>query len=149
MRCGGQLLGAEHSGNDASKDYEVLTTGNGGEGLWVNAKVPFATQLPAGAPIKSASFQSLPPGWSLIAIGDNLTPREFNAALSQTPLASGVIPVNIVMLWAWSAVQSNWYFYAPSLDGSSGLPGYITSKSYLYFAAKVLDPASGFWVNKP
>ncbi|MSP97931.1 MAG: hypothetical protein EXR29_12055 [Betaproteobacteria bacterium] len=117
--------------------------------MWVNAKTLFATQLPAGAPIKSASFQSLPPGWNLIAIGDNLTSREFNATLSQTPPTLGVIPLNITTLWAWSAVQSNWYFHAPSLDGSGGLPGYTASKSYLDFATRVLDPATGFWVNKP
>ena len=129
--------------------FTGLTTVNGGEGVWVNAKNLFAAQLPTGAPIKSASFQSLPPGWNLIAVGDNLTPREFNAALSETLPTPGVIPLNIVTLWAWSAVQSNWYFYAPSLDRSGGLSGYVASKSYLDFATGVLDPGSGFWVNKP
>ncbi len=33
-----------------SKGYAVLTTINGGEGFWVNAKTPFTAILPAPAP---------------------------------------------------------------------------------------------------
>ena len=52
-------------------------------------------------------------------------------------------------MWAWDAGQTNWYFYAPSLEKSGGLSSYITSKSYLDFGTKALSPTTGFWVNKP
>ena len=133
----------------ADKGYEVLTSVAGGEGFWVNAKVAFSAPLPQGAPVLSTSFQNLTSGFNLIATGDNKTPSQFNIALGPTPLAEGVIPLNLTTLWAWDAAQSNWYFYAPSLDKSGGLTAFIVSKSYLDFGARVLDPATGFWVNRP
>src|SRR5450759_3952592 len=85
----------------ASKGYDFLTTISGGEGFWVNAKTAFTASLPAGTAVTSASFQSMASGWSLIAIGDNKTPRTFNNALSLTPPAAGDIPPNVTTLWAW------------------------------------------------
>ena len=132
------------------KGYDVLTTINTGEGFWVNAKTAFTAPLPTGTPISSATFQGMASGWNLISIGDNKTPRAFNNALNATPPAAGDIPINISTLWAWDVLQSNWYFYAPSLDKSGGLTNYIGSKGYLDFGAtKTLDPTTGFWVNKP
>lgn len=131
------------------KGYDVLTTINGGDGFWVNARSPFAVQLPAGAPVASASFQGIGPEWHLLAIGDYKTPREFNRALGLTPPAPGAIPANITTLWTWDASNGGWYFYAPSLDANGTLPNYIATKGYLDFGTKVLDPVSGFWVNVP
>jgi hypothetical protein len=133
------------------KGYDVLTTINGGDGFWVNAKTAFTAQLPAGTAITSASFQTMASGWNLIAIGDNKTPRQFNQLLSATPPSPRAIPLNLTTLWAWDAVQTNWYFYAPSLDakGGTALTDYITTKGYLDFGAKTLDPTTGFWVNHP
>ena len=134
----------------ASKGYDALTTINGGEGFWVNAKTAFTATLPTGSAVTSASFQStLPAGWSLIAIGDSKAPRDFDIALSTTPPAPGVIPTNLTTLWAWDPTQSNWYFYAPALDANATLSSYVASKSYLSFGTKVLDPTLGFWVNMP
>ena len=80
-------------------------------------------------------------GWNLIATGDGKTPSQFNAIVAAaTPLTT---------LWAWDAGQSNWYFYAPSLEKTGGLANYITSKSYLNFGSSVLGPTTGFWANKP
>ena len=127
----------------ASKGYDFLTTINAGEGFWVNAKATFTAQWSAGTPVTSASFQTMASGWNLVAIGDNQTPSQFSAlAGAATPLTT---------LWAWDAVQANWYFYAPSLDANGGLVSYITSKGYLDFTAnsKTLAPGVGFWVNKP
>jgi len=121
----------------ASKGYAVLATINGGEGFWVNAKAAFTAQVPVGSAVASTSFQAMESGWNLIAIGDGKTPRLFSAI---TPLTT---------LWAWDATQTNWYFYAPSLDNAGTLSSYITSKGYLDFGAKALDPTMGFWVNKP
>ena len=124
----------------ASKGYDALTTINGGEGFWVNAKTAFTATLPTGSAVTSASFQStLPAGWSLIAIGDSKAPRDFDIALSTTPPAPGVIPTNLTTLWAWDPTQSNWYFYAPALDANATLSSYVASKSYLSFGTKVLD----------
>jgi hypothetical protein len=135
----------------AGKGYDVLATIAGGEGFWVNAKTTSTTALPAGTAIASASFQAMPSGWNLIAVGDNKTPSEFNIALSATPPAVGVVPTNLTTLWAWDSTNSAWYFYAPSLDASSSLSSYITGKGYLDFttAGKTLGPGVGFWVNRP
>lgn len=133
----------------ASKGYDFLTTINGGEGFWVNAKTAFTAQLPAGAAITSTSFQGMPSGWNLIAIGDNQTSSRFNQLLSATPPSPGVIPPNVTTLWAWDPVKMKWYFYAPSLDSAGTLSSYITSKGYLNFGTTTLGPTTGFWVNKP
>jgi len=141
------LVGQALTDYATSKDYDVLTTINGGEGVWVNAKTAFSMQLPAGTAVNSTSFQGMALGWNLIATGDNTTPRAFNSALSTTAPAAGDIPINLTTLWAWDATLANWYFYAPSLDKSGGLANYIQSKSYLDFDTKVLTPTTGFWVN--
>ena len=140
----------------ASKNYDVLTTINGGEGFWVNAKQPFTAQLPAGTAITTNNFQDqlispnrLPMGWSLISTGDNPTPSAFNQALGVTPPAQGVIPLNITTLWTWDSGLSKWYFYAPSLDSNGTLASYITSKNYLNFGTNTLASTTGFWVNHP
>ena len=137
-----------------SKGYNFLTTINGGEGFWVHARTDFTIQLPVGSAVSSASFlPSLPSGWSLISIGDNKTPSQFNAALSITSPPQGVIPINITTLWAWDGTQYRWYFYAPSLEAQGGtvLTDYIAGKGYLDFtsANKTLGTATGFWVNRP
>jgi len=147
----------------ATKDYEFLTSINGGEGFWVNAKVPFTASLPTGTALTASSFQDqtdpaqnkLRTGWNLIATGDSVTPSAFNQALSLTPPAQGSIPVNVTTLWAWDATRAGWYFYAPSLQASGGLAGYLSSKGYFDFATLpgtptgTLTPTTGFWVNKP
>ena len=94
------------------------------------------------------SFQSMATGWNLIAVGESPSPSLFNKALSTTTLATGEIPLNLATLWAWDAAVAKWYFYAPSLEKNGTLASYITSKSYLDFGSKLLDPARGFWVNK-
>jgi hypothetical protein len=135
----------------ASKAYDVLSTINGGEGFWVNTNITFAAQVPTGSTVNSASFQNMGSGWNLIATGENNTPRDFNNQISLSPPSPGVIPNNLTTLWAWDNPSSKWYFYAPSLDASSGLSAYINSKGYLDFTAagKTLGQGVGFWVNKP
>lgn len=135
------------------KGYDALTTINAGEAFWVNAKTAFTVQLLGGAAVTSTSFQSLSPGWHLIATGDTKTPSGFNTALSVTPPATGVVPQNFTSLWAWDSSQSKWYFYAPSIEaqGGTALTDYITSHGYLDFnsANRTLGAGVGFWVNKP
>jgi len=146
--------GAAYAG---TKGYEFLTVINGGEGFWVNAKSNFTLPLPAGTAISSVGFKDQPDPtqnkllktWNLIATGDSVTPSVFNRGISVTPPAQGVTPQNVTTLWAWDSALTNWYFYAPSLEASGGLQYYITSRGYLDFVAKPLDPAMGFWVNRP
>ncbi len=144
----------------ASKSYEVLSAIGGGEGYWVNAKTAFAIQLPVGTTINTSRFvdqktppNNLPPSWSLIAVGDNPSPRSFVNSISlNSPTAPAVAATSLTSLWAWDSIAANWYFYAPALDNSSGLNNYITSKGYLNFytpALKTLSPTTGFWVNHP
>lgn len=136
-----------------SKGYDFLTTINGGDGFWVNARTAFAAMLPAAAPVTSASFQSMTSGWHLIATGETQTPSAFNTAISVTPPTVGAVPQNITTLWAWDSALSKWYFYAPSLQaqGANALSDYISANGYLDFtqASKTLGSGVGFWVNKP
>lgn len=133
------------------KGYDFLASVSGGEGFWVNAGAAFTTPLPAGTAVSSGSFQSMPSGWNLIAIGDSKTPSGFNTSLSTSPPSPGTTPLNLTSLWTWDATISNWYFYAPSLEakGGTSLTDYITSKNYLDFGTGTLAPTTGFWVNRP
>jgi hypothetical protein len=138
-----------------NKGYDVLSTVSGGEGFWVNAKQAFDLQAPHGVQVLSTDFQSggtkpLISGWSLIAIGDNKEPSNFNAALSLTPPVAGAVASNVTTLWAWDAAATKWYFYAPSLEASGGLINYTNNKGYLDFNTnqKMLTPGVGFWVNR-
>ncbi len=153
-----------------SKGYGVLSLVNGGEGFWVNAKATFTVPMSNGVGVQSASFapatvtpvtsggsHALPHGWSLIATGDVPTPSSFDASIAtvlsvQPSAGTSNVYENLTTLWAWDAVHSNWYFWAPSLVNSGGLSGYIANKNYLDFSAMqngVLSPATGFWVNMP
>jgi len=152
----------------ASMGYGFLTTLQGGEGFWVNAKTGFSAALGSGSLYGTALYQDgtgsaganpLPPGWSLVAVGDNPSPRAFaNGILSPfaPPPTPGVpAATTLTTLWAWhpgDAIQpAGWLFYAPSLDNNGGLAGHISGAGYLDFEAlgKTLDPSTGFWVNHP
>lgn len=145
------MLGADLAIYAASKSYDVLSTVAGGEGFWVNARTAFNATPPTGTPIASAPFASaLGSGWSLISIGDNKTPRDFNNSLSATQPGNGAVAATLLTtLWAWNSSQFAWFFYAPALDNSGTLAAYAVSKSYLDFGSKTLTPGTGFWVNKP
>jgi filamentous hemagglutinin family protein len=138
----------------ASKGYDVLGSINSGEGFWVNAKMPFVYALPLGNLLPATTAQTPPtPGWSMVSVGQNTTPSVFNTSLSSTSPGTGTTPTNLTSLWAWDNAQSNWYFYAPSLEaqGGTALADYNSSKGYRDFnaASKTLGPGMGFWVNKP
>ena len=143
-----------------SKGYDFLTTINGGEGFWVNAKVAFTALLPSGTAILSSAFQDgsatgetnpLPSGWSLIATGDNPTPKLFANSIAATAPTPGTAAASLSTLWAWDSASMSWYFYAPILDNTGTLASYIIGKSYEDFTAKskTLDTTTGFWVNHP
>lgn len=140
-----------------TKGYDVLTTLNAGEGFWVNVANNSTVNLQrsvSALPIPSTSFSTsgtrpLASGWSLIAVGDNKSPADFNSALSDTPPSQGAIPTaNLTTLWAWDSASTSWFFYAPSLS-SANLLTYTQGKGYKVFGAQTLTPSSGFWVNKP
>ena len=119
----------------ASKGYDFLATINPGEGFWVNAKSSFTPALPTGSAISLAA-SNLSTGWNLVATGDSLTPTTFTTNIG-----------NITTLWAWDNVNSNWYFYAPSLAANSTLASYISNKNYENFGMLALNNGLGFWVN--
>jgi hypothetical protein len=140
------------------KGYIPLIEIKGGEGFWVNAKAAFTLQLPTATAITSTTFadqlsgsNSLAVGWSLIATGDNPTPKSFVNSIALSTPTVGSAATSLTTLWAWDSALSNWYFYAPSLDNAGTLNSYITNKNYLDFSAKgkVLDQTTGFWVNHP
>jgi hypothetical protein len=125
-----------------SKGYQLLTTINGGEGFWVNAKTAGSVNVSNGNAISvTALGPTLVKGWNLVSVGETATPKQFSDAQSG----------GVTTLWAWDATGNAWYFYAPSLDASGGLSTYITGKGYLDFttASRTLGPGAGFWVNRP
>lgn len=125
----------------STKGYELLMTIAAGEGFWVNTKQVTSVTVPSGSPIAIAALgPTLVQGWNLAALGEVASPKQFCDAQS-----SGV-----TTLWAWDAVNANWYFYAPSLDASGGLDAYVASKGYLDFTVtgKSLGVGVGFWVNR-
>jgi hypothetical protein len=127
-----------------SKGYELLTSIAPREGFWVNAASAF--DLPArSAQAVSVGATDMVAGWNLVSTGTEISPPEFNRALSTTP-------TNFISLWAWDNPASNWYFYAPSLEalGSTKVKEYTDLKGYLDFATqnKKLGQGTGFWVNR-
>ena len=156
-----------------SKGYDLLAVINAGEGFWVNANAALAVALSSDAAVQSPTFMpaltspvsaggthALAHGWSLIATGDSPTTAQFDAAIATslaTPPAAGSnsVPTNLTSLWAFDSTQQKWYFWAPSLVNSGEMANYLTSKSYLDFAAMpssptgTLSPTTGFWVNMP
>ncbi len=137
----------------AGNGYEFLSSVGAGEGFWVSANTSSTVQLPTGSAVASASFSSLPMGWSLLSVGDNPGPSGFNNALSSTPPSPGTTPASVASVWAWDAANQNWYFYAPSLEAQGGtvLTDYISSHGFRDFtiSGKTLGQGSGFWVNRP
>src|SRR6185436_20116016 len=91
----------------------------------------------AGFTWNGSNFAALAPRFNLIATADEITPSEFNIRVTQPAPAQGVVPIgNFASLWAWNAALSRWFFYAPSLEASGGLPavkGYTVSHNYLHF----------------
>jgi len=129
-----------------TKGYEFLTTINPGEGFWVNAKNTASVAQSGTAFLLGSS--ALLPSWNLVATGTNLGAADFNRSLSGVLAGT---PSNTTTLWAWDANNQKWYFYAPSLDASSSLTSYISSKGYEDFATAgiTLGNGTGFWLNYP
>ncbi len=146
-----------------TKGYAALDGINGADGFWVNATQAHSVTLPFNGAYKAINHRaSLVGGWNLVADGETgLMPVQFNNRLTQysgsTPPTVGldtttsVYQANLTSLWAWDTVNSNWFFYAPSLDRDQTLTAYTQSKGYLDFASnnKTLGPGVGFWVNVP
>ena len=134
----------------ASMGYSALTTIDPGEGIWVQAKQNFNVQFPDATAITTDSLRStLRSGWSLVSIGDNKTPGDFNRTLSALSQPAGNIPLNTTSLWAWDNPSGKWFFYAPSLDAAGSLTAFNQGSNYLDFGARSLSPRTSFWVNKP
>ena len=141
----------------SNRGLELLSTLEGGEGFWVNARSAFAIDADFSVVTLATDFRQLggkaPAGaWNLIAAGGYSTPGEFNRAIGPSIPAPGVIPLNLTSLWAWDASRMNWEFYAPSLESHRSLTSYLQSKGYLAFGAttgRMLAPGRGFWVNLP
>ena len=134
----------------ASMGYSALTSVAPGEGIWVQAKQSFNAQFPDPAAVTAGSLRStLRSGWSLVSIGDNQTPGDFNRTLSAMAPPAGSIPLNTTSLWAWDNPSGKWFFYAPSLDAAGGMAAFNEGNNYLDFGGRALSPWTSFWVNKP
>jgi chitodextrinase/alpha-tubulin suppressor-like RCC1 family protein len=158
-----------HAGNiayatDPTRNYDVLTTINPGEGYWINASTNLTLPPQVGPLFRydNANFAALAPGgsfnsgWYLIATSDVLTPSDFNILVSPTPPAPGTVPTgNFFSLWTWDAGALRWYFYAPILEAQPGglanVKAYADNHGFLHFqdTGKTLGMGIGFWVNRP
>lgn len=141
-----------------SKGFEWLSTIEPGEAFWVNAKTAFSVSH-TGVPLPGSNFtpvgvvptlpnggpQALGSGWSLVSIGEALSPAQFLTAI-------GGPASDVISLWSWKASMNKWLFYSPELDarGGTALLDYATQKGYLDFqqSGTSLLPGSGFWVNR-
>jgi alpha-tubulin suppressor-like RCC1 family protein len=133
----------------ASQGYAVLSEIAAGDGFWVNAKTQADLGNLTGAAINLRQ-SSLSAGWNLVSTASAVTPQDFNLSLSTTPPTAGQVPVNLTSLWAWDSAQSQWYFYAPSLEAGA-LSQFISDKGYRDFGtnSKTVGNATGFWVRRP
>jgi hypothetical protein len=136
----------------ASQGYAVLSEIQPGDGFWVNAKTQADLGTLTGAAINLRQ-SSLASGWNLVSTASAITPQDFNLSLSTTPPTAGQVPLNMTSLWAWDSAQSQWYFYAPSVEaqGASVFSSYNNGQGYGDFATsgKKLGNATGFWVRRP
>jgi hypothetical protein len=143
------LSAAELQAFATGQGYAVLTEINGGDGYWVNAKTQANLGSVTGEAINLRE-SSLASGWNLVSTASLVTPQYFNLTLSTTPPTLGQVPINMTSLWAWDSAQSNWFFYAPSMEahGGNSLADYIATQRYEDFAAgsKTLGNGVGFWV---
>jgi hypothetical protein len=134
-----------------SQGFGVLSEINGGDGYWVNAKAVSDFGSISGEAI-TLRQESLASGWNLMATSNPVTPQSFNLSLSTVPPTAGQVPINMTSLWAWDSAQSNWFFYAPSLEAAGGnaFLDFISNQHYLDFAAgnKKLGNGEGFWVKR-
>ena len=157
-----QLTANELQNYVDAKGYKLLDKIEGAEGFWINSTSSTQLDLPFGSVYTAVDHRNtLVQGWNMVALGESLTPVRFNNYLTpytgDVPPAIGsdttttVYQVNLTSLWAWDAVGTNWYFYAPSLDRNTLLSDYINTKGYLSFSGKnkKLESGVGFWVNKP
>ena len=135
-----------------SQGYGVLVEISPGDGYWVQAMVQADLGSMCGSSINLRQ-SSLSSGWNLVSTASPISAKDFNLTLSTTPPTAGQVPINMTSLWAWDANQSNWYFYAPSLDaqGGSVLSEYISRSNYKDFNnnGKTLGNGVGIWVNRP
>jgi hypothetical protein len=145
------LSAAELQAFATGQGYAVLTEINGGDGYWVNAKTQANLGSVTGEAINLRE-SSLASGWNLVSTASLVTPQYFNLTLSTTPPTLGQVPINLTSLWAWDSAQSNWFFYASSMEaqGGSALADYIAAQRYQDFAAdsKTLGNGVGFWVRR-
>ena len=130
----------------AGRSYDVLSTLEAGDGFWVKAKQPLTVAMPRAEAIRAEQLAGrLRKGWNLLALGATDTPQQVQAAAGQA--------VSMESLWAWDALRSTWFFYAPSLDvlGGSALTDYNSTQGFLDFtgSAKTLGVGVGFWVKVP
>lgn len=121
----------------AAKNYSVLKSIFPGEGFWINASKSTAI-ADAFTPAFTLGPWGLTTGWNLVASGSNMTAAQFSASIA---------PFSATTVWAWDSASANWYFHAPSMDGTQ-LASYIAQKNYLGFGGRVLGDTTGFWVNR-
>ncbi len=78
---------------------------------------------------------ALPQGWNLLGNG-------LNQSIAVTSLYADTSWVNSV--WKWNSVNSQWQYYAPSLDATA-LQSFAQRQGFGVLSA--IEPGEGYWVN--
>ncbi len=105
------------------------------DGQTADAKISFAD------PISQTS--SLLLGWNLIGnpLQTSLVMLDHFGRVD-TPVTG--VTDNVVSVWKWLPVNSQWAFYAPSMTAAA-LSSYAAGKSYAVLER--IEPGEGYWVN--
>ena len=123
----------------ASNGYGVLTTIEGGEGYWVNAKTAtdYGTQTGLGA-----ITPKLAVGWNLIASGGTADSKDVSVEMYSHIVKK---TVDVVSVWTWKG--TGWGFYAPSLYMDGSLGSYQAANNMGAISGSVSGSGKGFWVK--
>ena len=133
------LSAAELQTYAASNGFGVLTSIEGGEGYWVNAKTAtdYGTHTGLGV-----TTPKLGVGWNLIASGGTADSKDVSVEMFSHISKKFV---DVASVWQWAGTK--WNMYAPSLYMDGTLASYLTSNNMGSVLGSISGNGKGFWVK--
>ena len=133
------LSTAELQSYISSNGFGLLTTIEGGEGYWVNAKTATDYGTQTGLGVISPKLGA---GWNLVASGGTADSSTVSVEMF-SHISKKVVDVTSV--WQWAGMK--WNFYAPALMMDGTLSSYQTANKYGPITGSVSGVGKGFWVK--
>jgi hypothetical protein len=133
------LSAAEHQSYTSSKGFGLLTSIEGGEGYWVNAKVATDYGTQTGLGVISPKIGA---GWNLVASGGTADSKDVSVEMFSHISKK---TIDVASVWQWAGTK--WNFYAPSLVLDGTLSSYQSSNNYGAFVGSISGAGKGFWVK--